>query len=358
MRIVHIAESDIGLTGGMARVVWHWKLAFERRGHEFRHIGKQEVINISHPRHFPKAALSHYHNKQVQADILLVHEPSSGIFAKNGIRNIVVSHGLERRGWQIQNAKNPDLPAISLKTRLLFPIWRLRGCDIGLRSAAGALLLNQDDRKFAISYYGLKDSSILVFKNGVNLPKTSISLRPENAGRILFVGTWNARKGIRTLSRAARTLHERGVRLRWVLAGTGLSVQQVLKSWPDCLHSTTEVIPWFSGQDEQDIYQRCNIYVLPSFFEGQPLALLQAMACGRCCVTTNICGQKDVVQDRFNGLLFEPGDALKLAMLLEEVSSNLSFQKKLGEAAHDSVKNKDWSSATNTVVDFVEKFNV
>jgi glycosyltransferase involved in cell wall biosynthesis len=103
------------------------------------------------------------------------------------------------------------------------------------------------------------------------------------------------------------------------------------------------------------LYARCGLFVLPSFFEGQPLSLLQAMAYGRCCITTNICGQKDVIQHQANGLLFEPGDALTLAALIQECSGDLSLQNKLGANARETVRDRDWQSAGGGVVDFVEQ---
>jgi glycosyltransferase involved in cell wall biosynthesis len=356
MRIVHIADCVVVKTGGMARVAWYWKQAFEKRGHEFIHIGSEQVGKISHVRHFPKAALRYYQKMSKQADVILVHEPTAGDFIKRGVKTVVVSHGLERRGWEIQNHENyPDNPRPALKTRLFFPLWRLRGCDMGLRHADGALLINQDDKTFAINRYSLKNDKIFVFKNGVDLASTPKSLSPENVRNILFSGTWLARKGIHTLARAAELLDQRGIKPKWILAGTGLPAEQVLKTWPKCFHSSTEVIPKFSGQEEAGLYRHCNLFVLPSFFEGQPLALLQAMANGRCCITTNTCGQKDVIKHGHNGLLFEPGDAITLAALIEKAAGNLPFQIELGANAQRTVKDRDWKVVADEVVDFVER---
>ena len=356
MKVIHIADSAIGMTGGMSRIVWHWRSAFERRGHDFRHFGTQEVGNVPHTRHFPKAALRFYSKQHEKGDILLVHEPTAGSFVRRGLKTIVVSHGLERRSWEIHNhGSSPDLPKPTLKSRLIFPLWRLRGCDLGLRHATGALLSNQDDKTFALARYGIKEANILVFKNGANLTPSLQSASLENTKNILFVGTWLARKGIHTLARAGRILHDRGVELHWVLAGTAASSEQVFQIWPECLHARTEVIPKFSEQEESGLHQRCNLFVLPSFFEGQPLALAQAMAYGRCCITTDNCGQKDIIQHRANGLLFEPGDACALAQLIEECSGNLPFQVELGTNARRSVQDKSWNIVADEVVDFVEQ---
>ena len=337
-------------------MAWHWKMAFEKRGHLFEHFGQQEIGNVAHVRQFPKAAFRHYQKIKQKPDILLVHEPTSGAFIGCGIKTIVVSHGLERRAWQIQNkCQSPDLPGPSLKARLFFPLWRLRGCDVGLRNADGVLLLNQEDKAFAMSCYGVKESKILVFKNGINLPSTSQLPVPENIRSVLFIGTWLERKGVKTLARAARDLHEQGANLNWVLAGTGLSSGDVLKTWPECLHRNTVVVPRFSGLEEESLYQSCNTFVLPSFFEGQPLALLQAMAHGRCCITTNVCGQKDIIKHRSNGLLFNSGDAQSLGSLIKASTANLQLQIDLGAGAQHTVKDMAWNTVTDEVVDFVEE---
>jgi glycosyltransferase involved in cell wall biosynthesis len=356
LNVIHIADCPIELTGGMSRVAWHWKSAFEKRGHVFRHIGPEEVGSLSHSRHFPKAALRYFDGLNEKADVVLVHEPTAGAFSRRGLNTIVVSHGLERRGWQIRNGgTSPDYSKPTLKSRMFFPLWRLRGCDIGLRNAAGALLINQEDKAFAVAEYGLKESNILVFKNGVNLTSTLPCPSPEHTRNILFLASWLPRKGIHTMARAAKSLHDRGVKLQWVLAGTGLSTEEVLPSWPACLHAGTKVIPRFSEEEEPGLYQSCNLFVLPSFFEGQALSLLQAMANGRCCITTNVCGQRDVVRHRSNGLLFEPGDAPVLASLIEECSGNLCLQAELGTSAWNSVNNRSWQSVGDEVVDFVEQ---
>jgi len=354
MRVAHIAQTEMNKTSGMSRVAWHWREAFERRGHEFIHCGSAEVGQLSHQRHFPKAALKFYEQHIQKCDIALAHEPAAGVFAGRGIPTTAVSHGLERRAWRLQTCAHLDLPRVGLKSRLIFPFWRLHGCDTGMRRAAGALVPNQDDKAFAMANYGQRESNILVFKNGVNAGAVKPLQPGESSRSVLFMATWLPRKGIHTLARAAKILVGLGTKLRWTLAGTGASTEEVLRTWPEALRDCTRVIPKFDEEDEAGLIQGSNIFVLPSFFEGQPLALLQSMAFGRCCITTNICGQKDLVQHKSNGLLFEPGNAAALATLIEESANDFSLQTTLGANARQSVKNMDWGAAAGEVVDFVE----
>jgi glycosyltransferase involved in cell wall biosynthesis len=290
------------------------------------------------------------------SDHLLVHEPAAGRFASIGHRPVVISHGIERRGWELLVGGNcPDNPKPALKSRLLYPLWRLRGCDNGFRKCGAALLSNEEDKAFAGCHYGLPASRILVFRNGVDWTSNADLPTAENARNILFNGTWLPRKGTATLARAAARLHARGVKVNWVLAGTALVRAELLRNWPDEVAANTDVIPEFSGREEAALYQRCNLFVLPSFFEGQPLALLQAMAHGRCCITTNCCGQKDILKHGVNGLLIEPGDSTALATLIEETVANLPLQLKLGANARQTVEDRRWDAVSAEVANFVER---
>ena len=95
--------------------------------------------------------------------------------------------------------------------------------------------------------------------------------------------------------------------------------------------------------------------MLPSFFEGQPLSLLQAMETGRCCITTDCCGQRDLIRHTQNGLLHQPGDAVQLASLIEECAKSEGLRKSLGHRAKLTVQGRSWEQVGSEVVDFVER---
>jgi len=131
--IVHISEVDITEESGMGRISFQWKKEFQKKGYKFIHIGPTEVGKVRHPALFPFAAYKLFKKLGLNPSILIVHEPSSGIFVNDDIFTIVVSHGVERRLWNLAlQRKHGDPKKISILTRILFPFWRLRQCDIGL----------------------------------------------------------------------------------------------------------------------------------------------------------------------------------------------------------------------------------
>ena len=353
--IVHVAQIEISKATGMGRVAWHWKKEFERRGYEFIHIGAQEAGQIPHASLFPYAAYAAYKRLRREASVILVHEPASGVFASRCRPTIVFSHGVERRGWQLAlQGKDGTHHRIRLRTRLLYPIWRLRQCDIGSRKAARLLLINSEDSEFVQRTYGRNVKEILVFKNGVYPSKLDERTQSLDALRVLFLGSWLERKGIDNLITAARILKARNVKINWLLAGTGVHPDAILNSWPESLHPLVEILPQFLPDAEEELFARSNLFVLPSFFEGQPLSLLQAMEAGRCCISTDCCGQRDLIQHNYNGLLHAPGDAQQLAALIEKCATSEELRKFLGRNAKRTVQGRSWETVASEVVDFVE----
>ena len=354
--IVHVAQVEISEESGMGRVAWHWKKEFENRGYDFFHIGPSQAGPLYHNSLFPYAALKTYVRLGRQAFLFLVHEPASGVFVGRNVPVVVFSHGLERRGWQLAlKWKGKTGQVIRCRTRLLNSLWRLRQCDLGLKRAASVLLINEEDRIFAREYYRLSSERIHVFRNGVYPSLLDEKVQPGNPTTILFVGTWIERKGIKVLVEAADRLHKSGLRVNWLLAGTGASREKVLSTWPHELYPYVEVIPQFPRTMENGLFARSHIVVMPSFFEGQPLALLQAMESGRCCIASNCCGQRDMIQHGYNGLFHEPGDDRQLALLIKECAQDMDLRTDLGRHARLSMKNRMWEQVSGEAVSQVEK---
>ncbi len=354
--ILHISEINISLNSGVGRVEYYWKKAFEKAGFDFIHIGPMEVGKLKHKALFPYEAYKYYKNLKIVPRAIIVHEPASRYFVQNGIPCFIESHGVERRGWEMQlndeeiQDKNNKL---SLRTRLLFPLWRLNGCDIGLKKGNKLLLINSEDKEYVIDKYNRIEEDILIFKNGVNiysLPNHKANNLPYT---VLFNGSWVARKGIHTLVNAVNILYQQGIELNYILIGTGVDGDTVLSDWPEHLRSYVRVIPNFPPEDEIQFLSNSSLFVLPSYFEGQPLSLLQAMGAGKCCITSNCCGQKDIIENGKTGFLFEKGDSQELAELISMCNNNRALADEIGINAKEYVGKLSWENVSEKIVDYI-----
>jgi glycosyltransferase involved in cell wall biosynthesis len=357
--IVHIAETNISPNAGMGRVEYYWREAFVRQGWNFIQIGLNEVGNIAHPRHFPAMAYAYFKKLNIEPQLLIVHEPCAGYFIRKGVDCIVESHGIEQRYWEIEcnNADKSQRP--SLKTRILFPLWRLRNCNYGLRKASKLLLINTDDAAFVKQRFQRKDKDFLIFKNGYS--NSAISLETpkvpyhKKGFTVLFNGSWIARKGIQTLLKSASIMQHKGLDIHYLIIGTGKEAGEIVPQFDTAVQKNVTVIAKFDSTEEQYYLSHADVFVLPSNYEGQPLSLIEAMRMERCCITTNICGQKDLITNEINGYLFEPNDSHTVAKIIEQLFTNPSKIKEIGMNARQFLGNRDWVTVSDEVVNWVVK---
>ena len=74
----------------------------------------------------------------------------------------------------------------------------------------------------------------------------------------------------------------------------------------------------------------CDVYILPSYHEGLPISVLEAMSYGKPVISTNVGGIPEIVKPGFNGWLFQPGDHQALNTIIREAMNNKDLLKQYG----------------------------
>jgi len=183
------------------------------------------------------------------------------------------------------------------------------------------VVLNEDDRKIAVDKLGYAPEKVHIIPNGVDIQKFSPENKMAVTGmlRIIMVGRLWPQKDPRTLLLAVKELLSKGVNVTVSFVGDGELMSQLTHLAAD----EKERINFLGWKDDIDkILPDYDVFVLPSLWEGMPLAILEAMSSGLPCLVTNIPGNKDLVKDGFNGYLFETGDYKKLAELIYNYSQD------------------------------------
>lgn len=156
---------------------------------------------------------------------------------------------------------------------------------------------------------------------------------------ILCVGRLVHLKGQSVLIRACRELRERGVRSRLTLVGDGPKRRE-LEELAERLELSDDVR--FTGAVGQDrirtIYATADIFCLPSFSEGLPVVLMEAMALSVPVVTTRVMGIPELVEDGVTGLLVSPGRVDELADALLTLAQDPARREELAIQALDKVR--------------------
>jgi len=121
------------------------------------------------------------------------------------------------------------------------------------------------------------------------------------------------------------------------------------------VRSRITIVSSFSAAEEALLYNEAQVFIMPSFFEGQSVALTQAMAMGLCPVVSDNSGQKDFVTDQQNGIVFKTGNANDMLEKIEWLLQNKDKISILGKNARESVRLLTWENAAKDVVSTCEK---
>lgn len=178
-------------------------------------------------------------------------------------------------------------------------------------------------------------ANAVVVHNPVDAP----ALPSDGVGEshVVFLGRLDSRKGIGELLESIERLQCRGVQATWTLAGDGdvSAVRARVAKLPE--PDAVSVPGWLQRDEVSTLLGSASVLCLPSYDEGLPMALLEAMGFGLACVTTPVGGIPDVIEDGINGLLTPPRDADELTRALHEVLSDPELARELGKRARLTV---------------------
>ena len=194
------------------------------------------------------------------------------------------------------------------------------------------------------SYGWFHPGFVKVIYNGFTAPagvasfdfRTQFDL-PGDALVMFSAGRLASQKGFEVLIDAAEEGHKKGYNWYFFIAGKGKLRDELenrvkskgLQSRVRFLGFVEDVLPYVKGAD---------IFVLPSFYEGMPNAVMEAMGLGKCCVVTAVNGSVELIEDGLDGILVEPRSSTALFNGLERVSRDRQVRESMGEAAAAKIR--------------------
>jgi len=201
--------------------------------------------------------------------------------------------------------------------------------------------MNQDDYDRMISMRLIRrGKGVLVNGSGVNMNYFSKLPLPEQAC-ILMTARLVEGKGIREYFKAAFQLKRKYEGIEFMLVG-GLDEHKEAISKEELKHLLSEGAVTYCGyaEDVRPYLNRCSIFVLPSYHEGNGKSIVEAMAAGRPIVTTDVPGCRETVVDGYNGFLVKARDSEALAKGLELLIQNGKLREVMGEYSYQLCKEK------------------
>jgi glycosyltransferase involved in cell wall biosynthesis len=202
---------------------------------------------------------------------------------------------------------------------------------IATRANDRIVFQNPDDRHDFIAAGCLKDEGKAVLVNGSGVDTAYYAQRPlPEVPVFLMIGRLLISKGVREYAEAALSILRERSDCRFLLAG-------FIDEGPDAI-SRAELDRWIEGglhflgalDDVRPALADASIYVLPSYREGTPRSVLEAMSMGRPIITTDVPGCRETVADGVNGLLVPERNAGALAGAMRKLADNAGLRERMG----------------------------
>ncbi|MGH7495579.1 MAG: glycosyltransferase family 4 protein [bacterium] len=231
----------------------------------------------------------------------------------------------------------------TLKARCLRPFvsWGFR--FVLNRGHSRLILQNADDVRLFVQHKLIAANRVSMIRgSGVDVRHFQVLAEPEGKPTVAVVARMLRDKGIVELVEAARLLRSRGFELRVILAGgrdplnPSCLGEEEIRAW-----ETEDLVEWWDEvADVRSVWAQAHLAVLPSYREGLPKSLLEAAACGRAMIATDVPGCREIVRHEITGLLVPAREVPALAQAVQALLANSSKRRAMAVAARTSVENE------------------
>ncbi len=237
------------------------------------------------------------------------------------------------------------------------------------------ILCKRADRLIAVSNYtarsvieeyGVQPNKISVIPNAVDINTFNPDIdgteirKKLNIGSekvILFVGRLDFQKGIEYLISAFSKIIIDFPEVKLIVVGDGPlkdQVRAVISKYN--LSKSVFLLGRVDVMDLPKIYAACDLFVVPSLMEGFGIVYLEAMACGKACIGTNIGGVEDVIADGITGLLVPPADPTSIYLAIKRLLSDEDTLMRFGKDGRKRVlENFTWEKVAAQTLDVYRK---
>lgn len=212
---------------------------------------------------------------------------------------------------------------------------------IGFMCADTVIFQNTDDKEQFINEHLVKKKKCeIVNGSGVNMEKFAVAPYPEKTTFFMLSRVMYS-KGIREYLEACEIVKEKYPQVRCMLLGACEGIQDSLSQEDLNTYINKGIIEHFGETDTvADYYKQCSVYVLPSYREGTPRTVLEAMSMGRAVITTHAPGCRETVIDGETGYLVPTHNGQAVAEKMIEFIEHPELISTMGEKSREYCKNK------------------
>ncbi len=194
---------------------------------------------------------------------------------------------------------------------------------------------NPDDRHLFLQNKAcLPTQTVLIRGSGVDLLAYNALPEPTNKMVVVMISRLLKDKGVLEYVAAAKLLKAAGIQAQFLLVGDADEGNpafiecSLLEQW----QQEEDVTLLGFREDIAQLIEQANLVVLPSYREGLPKILVEAAACGRAVITTDVPGCRDAIEPNQTGLLVPVRDPNSLAVAMKQLIEDADYRQQLGKA--------------------------
>jgi glycosyltransferase involved in cell wall biosynthesis len=200
------------------------------------------------------------------------------------------------------------------------------------------VVLSEMEKEQVMKRFGAKNVEVL--PNCVEIPEND-NLNPNLNEKVTlgYLGRIEANKGMKELLMACQQLREDGVNFCLEMAGKEEHEREYLPRFEALLGNDFHYYGVVSGQSKSEFFRRMDVFVMPSYFEGLPMALLECMSYGVVPVVTPVGSIPQVMTDGKNGLLTKVKDVGSIVEAIKKLATDRALLYSMGQEARTTILN-------------------
>jgi glycosyltransferase involved in cell wall biosynthesis len=213
----------------------------------------------------------------------------------------------------------------------IIPRWARRNIIRILRGKEPKIVLSTIEQEKVIKRY--KAENVIVLPNSLDIKDARMFVRDffkNEILKILFIGRIVKNKGIDYIYEALQELRDDGIQFEFIMAGEGIDRKEYISIFTELLESSFRYEGVVSGDKKDCLLKECDVYLLPSFYEGLPVSMLECMAYAMVPVVTGVGSISYVVKNRINGIIIQKKSSYGIVNAIKELSFDKEIRKKMG----------------------------
>lgn len=210
---------------------------------------------------------------------------------------------------------------------------------ISLKYIDKVIVISEHHRQDLIENKICDKEKIEVVYNGIDVDyfKFSPKLRNSSNIRIIQIARLEKHKGQLDTLAVFNKIYKKNSDIKLILVGEGSVKSEILEKIEE--YKLTDVVEMLGfRKDIKDLLNSSDIFLLPSYDEGLPLSILEAMSMGIPTISTKIAGIPEIITDGENGFLIEPGDLKDFELKLMELITNVTLREKFSQVGQETIR--------------------